>query len=341
MRVFLASLLVLLITACDNVTGPQPYLPVHNVTVSSTSTGSILAVIELDCEYISEIRCSSSGDYAYVAGNFYYRGTSLTQIDCSNFTVGWTFYLGPENTGMPDFCLDYQGAKLYYKIDRLFRVLNIPSGNPGISLDLYEGSRTIEYRPGTDQVYVVYRNWITIIDAALMEIAGSLDVGGRDAVFSESGTELYLTNSSRDSLLLVDPGAGSILAAAGLDYPARFRDICTVPGSDFMYAIIWDNSLDEGGILQLDRTTLAITDTLMIEGSSSDGMLCHVPGSDLLYAGFSNYVDPLCIAIVSMSDLEVVGRIEGISGSLNGMCAHPSGYYVLCSIVGYGLPDIW
>ena len=65
--------------------------------------------------------------------------------------------------------------------------------------------------------------------------------------------------------------------------------------------------------------------------------MCSIPGRDELYY-YCSEATGSNILIVSIPDLEIVGEAEELVG-LCGMCAHPSGDFVLCSVQYYGYPD--
>jgi hypothetical protein len=214
--------------------------------------------------------------------------------------------------------------------------LEIPSGARGDTLDLAQNPvRGMASRPGTGNLYVVHSDQIEIVDEDAMEVAATLDIGGRGPAFSRTGSELYLLSDGRDSLMLLDPSTGEILASASAGFRREFLCVCTVTRSGYVYAAITDESLDTSGIYQLNAATLAFTDSLISDWQY--GRLCSIPGRDELYY-YCSEATGSNILIVSIPDLEIVGEAEELVG-LCGMCAHPSGDFVLCSVQYYGYPD--
>jgi DNA-binding beta-propeller fold protein YncE len=193
------------------------------------------------------------------------------------------------------------------------------------------------FRPGTGNLYVVHSDQIEVVDEDAMEVTATLDIGGRGPAFSVTGSELYLLSDDRDSLMLLDPSTGDIRASAGAGFPREFLCVCTVTRSGYVYAAITDPSLDTGGIYQLDAATLALSDSMISDWQY--GWLCSIPGRDELYY-YCSEAEGSNILVVSIPDLEIAGEAEQLIG-LSGMCAHPSGNYVLCIVQYYGYRDSW
>jgi len=325
-RIVILSFLLLAL-ACSDSTGPS-FVQYSQVSVISTSTGSIVANIELNTIMNRDISVSTDGRYAYVASN--YGGNAIIQIDCFSHSVSGCLSLGSYNDCM-DLCLNDQGTELYAISNSELFIVDIPSltitDTVGVNMLI---GMDISHRPGTDLVYVSIIDSLPgslVIDVELGEVIDTLSHATPwNPVFSETGNELYISHGMM--LICLDPDTGDEIVSA--DLGNMISDICLVPGSNTMYAS-WCVYPDptEGGVLALDRNTLAVTNSLDL--AIRPTRLCHVPVLDLLYVGTCDETYDKRITVVDLPGLNPAGEIE-IAAGLMGITSGPSGDYVYCSI---------
>jgi DNA-binding beta-propeller fold protein YncE len=315
---------LLLVLACSDSTGPS-FVQYSQVSVINTSTGSIVTDIELNT-LNRDICVTPDGRYAYVAS---YYADHVIQIDCLSYSVS-SLDLGSSKHCL-DLCLNDQGTELYaISLDELF-VVDIPSmtitDTVGVNMPL---GMDVSHRPGTDLVYVsIYYplQGTLVIDVEQGEVVDTLShASPMNPVFSETGNELYFSNGTL--LICLDPDTGDEIVSE--DLGNEISDICLVPGSNTMYASWWVfPGLSEGGVLALDRNTLAVTNSLDL--ASRPTRLCHVPVLDLLYVGTCDVTYDERITVVDLPGLNPAGEIE-IAPGIVGMAPGPSGNFVYCSI---------
>ncbi|MCD4708087.1 MAG: hypothetical protein K8S62_10160 [Candidatus Sabulitectum sp.] len=331
LRVIILSILLLALTltlACNSSTEPSETF-ISQVSVISTSTGSVIAEIGLGYVFNTRIRISSDGNYAYVVSA--YGDDQVIQIDCLSQTVSGTLTFG--SSGLcEDLCLNDEGTELYALLPGVIYVVDIPSliVTDTMSLSGISGP-PIAHRPGTSLVYVPQNDSLLctlVIDTELGSVVDTLDFHTWNMAFSETGSELYIYQSG--SLICLDPDTGEEIVSTSIEH---LSDICLVPGSNTLYVSWWEfGNFVESGVIALDRSTLAVTDSRNVTGGVP--RLCYVPGLNQLYitGGDSS------IIVADLPGLDLAGEID-IDHEVLGIASSPSGDFVYCSIYCDGSTD--
>jgi outer membrane protein assembly factor BamB len=229
-----------------------------------------------------------------------------------------------------DLCTNDQGTKLYAVSDADLFIVDIPSLTLADSVQLHTPiTSDIALRPGTDLVYILFMgtslSGTLVIDLAQGEVVDTLSHMAMYPAFSETGNELYISDGTQ--LICLDPDTDEEIASA--DLGKIITDICIVPGSNTMY-VSWETSLvAEGGVLALDRNTLAVTNTLDLAFAVRH--LCYIPVLDILYIGISSGFYDSRIMVVDLPDLVQSDEIV-INPWLMDMVSDTSGDYAYCNI---------
>lgn len=314
-----------LIFACSDPTGPS-FLQYSRVSIIDTSTGSIVANIEMNPTLNRKISVTPDGRYAYVTS---YDGDNIIQIDCLSNTISGGLDFGYYEHCL-DLCMNDHGTELYAtSYDELF-IIDIPSLTVTDTVQInWPCIMDVSLRPGTGLVYIwiagMYEVGTVVIDVEQGEVVDTLSHEAIHPVFSETGNELYISDYTQ--LICLDPDTDEEIASADLD--KVITDICIVPGSNTMY-VSWETSLAaEGGVLALDRNTLAVTNSLDLAFAATH--LCHVPVLNILYIGISSGIYDSKIMVVDLPGLILSDDIE-INPWLMDMAADLSGDYVYCNI---------
>lgn len=315
---------MLLIFSCSDLTGPS-FLQYSMVSVIDTSTGSIITNIELNPTLNRKISVTPDGQYAYVTS---YDGDNIIQIDCLSHSISGGLDFGTYNDCL-DMCLNDQGTELYTTSDGELFIVDIPSLTITNTVQLSGPAiLDISHRPETDLVYIwffgTYEQGTLVIDVEQGEVIDTLSHAAINPAFSETGNELYISDGTQ--LICIDPDTDEEIVSANLGN--TITDICIVPGSNTMY-VSWESSWTDGGVLALDRNTLAITNSLDLGFEATN--LCFVPVLDILYIGISIDSYESRIIVVELPGLVPSDEIE-ISPWLMDIAPDPSGDYVYCNI---------
>jgi outer membrane protein assembly factor BamB len=314
-----------LIIACSDTTGPS-FQQYSRISVIDTSTGSIVANIELSPTINRKICLTPDGRYAYIAA---WDGDHVIQIDCLSYSISGGLDFGTYRSCM-DLCTNDQGTKLYAVSDADLFIVDIPSLTLADSVQLHTPiTSDIALRPGTDLVYILFMgaslSGTLVIDLAQGDVVDTLSHMAMYPAFSETGNELYIADGTQ--LICLDPDTDEEIASA--DLGKMITDICIVPGSNTMY-VSWATYLAaEGGVLALDRNTLAVTNSLDLACQATN--LCYIPVLDILYIGYSGGLYDSNIMVVDLPDLDPLDDIQ-INPNLMNMVSDPSGDYVYCNI---------
>lgn len=314
-----------LIIACSDTTGPS-FQQYSRISVIETSTGSIVANIELSPTLNRKIIVTPDGRYAYVTS---YDGDNIIQIDCLSNTISGGLDFGYYEHCL-DLCTNDQGTELYATSgDELF-IIDIPSLTVTDTVQInWPCIMDVSLRPGTGLVYI----WIAgisevgtvVIDVEQGEVVDTLSHEAINPAFSETGNELYISDYTQ--IICLDPDTDEEIASADLD--KVITDICIVPGSNTMY-VSWETSLAaEGGVLALDRNTLAVTNSLDLAYRATH--LCYIPVLNILYIGITSGICDSRIMVVDLPGLVQSDEIV-INPWLMDMVSDPSGDYVYCNI---------
>ncbi len=321
----IVPLFLALILACSDSTGPS-FHQYSRVSVIDTSIESIVANIELNPTLNRKICVTPDGRYAYVTS---YDGDNIIQIDCLSNSISGGLDFGTYRDCM-DLCLNDQGTELYTTSDGELFIVDIPSLTIADTVQLNTPfALDISLRPGTDLIYIsffgVYLSGTLVIDVGQGEVVDTLSHPALNPAFSETGNELYISDGHL--LICLDPDTDEEIVST--DLGEMITDICVVPGSNTMY-VSWEISLaDEGGVLALNRNTLAVTNSLDLAYEATD--LCYVPVLDILYIGvYSGFYDSR-IMVIDLPGFVPSGEIE-INPWLTDMAPDPSGDYVYCNI---------
>ena len=323
-RIIILAFLVLIL-ACSDPTGPS-YLQYSRVSVIDTSTGSIIANIELTPTFNREICLTPDGRYAYIAA---WDGDNVIQIDCLSHSISGGLDFGTYRDCM-DLCTNDQGSELYaISEDDLF-IIDIPSLTIADTVQLNTPfALDISLRPDTDLVYISFFGdtlpGTLVIDVAQGEVVDTLSHMAMSPAFSESGNELYIADGTQ--LICLDPDTDEELASADLNN--QITDICIVPGSNTMYVSWVSDYWTDGGVIALDRNTLAVTHSIDLAFPVKN--LCYVSVLDILYIGCSGSSDDSSIMVVNLPGLDPLDDIQ-INPELLNMVSDPSGAYVYCNI---------
>lgn len=321
----IVAVFLFLILACSDPTGPS-FIQYSRVSIIDTSTGSIVANIEMNPTLNRKISVTPDGRYAYVTS---YDGDNIIQIDCLSKSITGGLDFGTYRDCM-DLCLNDQGTKLYAISEDELLIVDIPSLTIADTVQLSTHfAMDISLRPDTDLVYVpfigVYLCGTLVIDMAQSEVIDTLSHIAMYPVFSETGNELYIADGMQ--VICLDPDTDEEIASA--DLGKMITDICIVPGSNSMY-VSWETSLAaEGGVLALDRNTLAVINTLDLAFAARH--LCYIPVFDILYIGYTGSFYDSRIMVVDLPGLVPSNEIV-INPWLMDMVSDPSGDYVYCNI---------
>ena len=321
-RIIVLTFLVLIL-ACSDPTGPS-YLQYSRVSVIDTSTGSIIANIELIPTLNRKISVTPDGRYAYVTS---YYGDNIIQIDClSNSIIGGLDFGTYKHCS--DLCLNEQGTELYATSYDLL-IIDIPSLTITDTVQVnWPLIMDISLRPGTDLIYIgfvgIYEQGTLVIDVEQGEAVDTLSHVLMYPVFSETGNELYISDGTQ--LICIDPDTDEEIAST--DIGNMITDICVIPGSNSIY-VSWEINWVEGGVLALDRNTLAVTNSLDLGFEATH--LCYIPGLDVLYIGYRADFHDDRIMVVELPGLVPSDEIL-INPYLMDIVSDPSGDYVYCNI---------
>ena len=321
----IVAVFLFLILACSDPTGPS-FLQYSRVSVIDTSTGSVVANIEMNPTLNRRICLTPDGRYAYVTS---YDGNNIIQIDCLSYSISGGLDFGNYEHCL-DLCMNDQGTELYATSYNELFIIDIPSLTVTDTVQInWPCIMDVSLRPGTDLIYIcfagIYEVGTVVINVEQGEVVDTLSHEAINPVFSESGNELYISDYTQ--LICIDPDTDEEIASADLD--KVITDICIVPGSNTMY-VSWETSLAaEGGILALDRNTLAITNSLDLAFAATH--LCHVPVLNILYIGIYSGIYDSRIMVVNLPGLVPSDEIV-INPCLMDMAPDPSGDYVYCNI---------
>jgi len=327
-RVIILSILLLAL-ACGSSTGPSGVYR-SQVSIISTSTGSVVADIELNAGFCRSIHVSSDGGYAYLPSQ---GDAAVIQIDCTSQSVIGTLDLG-SSTYYQDLCLNNQGTELYALTSEMLFIVDIPSLIVTDSIELGWSSSylvTVQ-RPGTNLVYLSGPSSPTLVaDVKLCEMVDTLSHYSMNMVFSESGNELYISESR--NLVCIDPDTDQEIMS--LDTGILINDICSHSGSGLLYVSCFqsDGVTIESAVFSVNRNTFNVVDSLDTPDGASN--ICYVPGQNQLYIESYGEFD---IIVADLPGLDPVGGID-IDTGLNDMAADPSGDFVYCSIYYSSLTD--
>lgn len=321
----IVAVFLFLILACSDPTGPS-FLQYSRVSVIDTSAGSIVANIELSPTFNRTICLTPDGLYAYIAA---WDGDNVIQIDCLSRSISGGLDFGTYRDCM-NLCTNDQGTKLYAISDDELFIVDIPSLTIADTVQLSTHfAMDISLRPGTDLVYIpfvgVYLCGTLVIDLAQNEVIDTLSHVAMYPAFSETGNELYIACSQQ--LICLDPDTDEELVSA--DLGNRITDICVVPGSNTMYVSWVSNDWTGGGVIALDRNTLAVTNSLDLAFNARH--ICYVPVLDVLYIGISSGMYDSRIMVVDLPGLVPSDEIV-INPCLTDMAPDPSGDYIYCNI---------
>ncbi|MCD4775765.1 MAG: hypothetical protein K8S15_06900 [Candidatus Aegiribacteria sp.] len=316
---------ILLILACSDSTGPS-FSQYSRVSVVNTSTGSIVANIELDPTFHRDIIISPDGRYTYINSS---EGDNIIQIDCLSNSISGGLDLGGHNYYL-GLCMNSLGTELYTTFEGELFIIDSPSLAITDTVQL-NCTMTLDmaYRSGTDLVYILFLRTsgpgTLVVDVEQGEVVDTLSHAAFSPVFSENGNELYISDSS-NQLICIDPDTDKEIASA--DIGNYITDICVVPASDNIY-VSWKNFPAEGGVLALDRNTLEVTNSIGMSFEADN--LCYVPVLNLLYAGISSGRYDNRIMVVDLPGFVPSDEIK-ISNWLVNMASAPSGDFVYCNI---------
>jgi DNA-binding beta-propeller fold protein YncE len=320
-RILPVLVMLVLLTACGDVTGPLT-IDVHRVVVIDSYSGQRPYEIDVD-EGNRQVYCAPDGAYAYVP--CIEPGPDITVLDCVLFEVARTITL--DGTVM-NLCLDDTGSELYCISDCALWVVSVPSGAVADSI-LVPGNcgSDIAHRPGTDLVYAsaFFSDSLVVIDTSPLEIDTAYSVTADKLFIPPDGSVLYFTNGTE--LGALDPDDGTILGT--VDIGEIITGICAVPGSGYIY-VSWSSlQSDTGGVLEIDAATLATAQSLDL-GYPAEAV-CYVPAVGQLYVGIEKETN-CAVAAVDLPVMGLFGEIDLSTPGLQGLCTVPSGGYVLCSI---------
>ena len=321
-RNLLFSIMPMLLVACGDVTGPVG-VNIHCIVVVDSYSGETPYEIEVGNGNM-QVYCAPDGSYAYIpcAG----LGPDITVLDCVLFEVASTISIDDD---VMDLCLDDTGSELYYMNAWAVITVSVPSGAVGDSIWVPGGGMNtgIVHRPGTDLVYVstIFPDTLVVIDTSPLSVDTGFAVSVDRLAFSPDGDVLYFSNETE--LGALDPDDGSLLGT--VDTGEIISGICVVPGSDYIY-LSWSSiENDNGGILEVDAATLATAQSLALGYPAK--ALCYAPAVGKLYAGIEKGTN-CAVAVVDLPVLGQSGEIDFTTPGMQGLCAVPSGGYVLCSI---------
>lgn len=320
----IVPIFLILILACSDSTGPS-FSQYSRVSVINTSIGSIVANIELNPTFKRNICVTPDGRYAYIAS---YDGDNVIQIDCLSHSISGSLDLGSDNDYV-GLCLNDLGTELYAISSGDLFIIDISSLTITDTVQLNTNfCPEISHRPGTDLVYIsffgVYLSGTLVIDVGQSEVIDTLTHASTHLIFSETGNELYISDGH--FLICLDPDTDDEITSA--DLGNMITDICGVPGSNTMY-VSWESNYTEGGVIELDKNTLAVTNSLDLAFETTD--LCYVPVLDILYIGVSRGFYDSSIMVVELPGLIPSDEIV-INPWLIDMAPDPSGDYVYCNI---------